>query len=392
MKRKFLSVLVFGFLLTVAGCILEPVSLSPCYEGELPSELAALIGGELVDCSGISDDLVCNEAATIDEACAQAAVTQPYRLLPPICDKLIQIEASDVTIGTCQSPGIHGEPCAEDADCNSENELICTAEGDASAGVCEPGEYPDLARLVYVYHRHPDLSLNEFHQYWRDVHALIVEQNAEILGIRGYNQLHTVDQVMNLMIQQMRGTMSPYDGVAEYRVDYDVFSNALSTTEGQEALQELIDDKNNFVDLSRSAVWMAEEHVLRKEPRTQGEVPVKIFTWVGSGLPSLTPEEFQDYYLHNHGSFVVSYAEILGIHQYIQTITIDDPINDTLRAMHGTGLPYYVHAEFIWDFAMMMSLEAMPIMQLISEDEKLFIDFPNSATWYTQEHIIIPVE
>ena len=196
---------------------------------------------------------------------------------------------------------------------------------------------------------------------------------------------------MNAILQASRGTLPAYDGVAEIYLDRDTFAAALETTEGLQALQDLIDDKQNFVDLSSSALWLAEEHVLRNEPRIPGQ-PVTIFTWVGSSIPSLTPAEFQDYYLNNHGAFVVTHAQHLGIHQYIQIhTTLDDPLNDTLRTLHGTAAPYYVHAEFIWDLDRMIALDVVPVMELIAEDEQNFIDFSNSAIWIADERIIIPV-
>jgi hypothetical protein len=168
-------------------------------------------------------------------------------------------------------------------------------------------------------------------------------------------------------------------------------ADTLGTTAGQQALQDLIDDKGNFADLSQSALWTAEEHILRKEPRTPG-APVTIFTWVGSSLPGFSPAEFRDYYLNNHGAFVVTHAEVLGIHQYIQIhTTLDDPLNVDLQTMHGTAEPYDVHAEFIWDFIKMFSPPSAPIMDLIAEDEQTFIDFSNSPIWLAQENIIIPV-
>ena len=78
-------------------------------------------------------------------------------------------------------------------------------------------------------------------------------------------------------------------------------------------------------------------------------------------LPGYAPAEFQNYYVNNHGAFVVSHAEFLGIHQYVQIhTTLNDPLNETLRSLHGTAEPYYVHAEFIWDFTSMIS----PMMEV----------------------------
>ena len=381
---------LLSFLWTLLSCSPAP-EIFPCYDGAdaLPADLEELIGDDLVDCSQLGN-MACNAAATIEEECIQAGQLRPDLTLP-ICKKVPQIESSGAVIGTCQPPDVHGTPCAKDINCRSDLDLLCSIENGAEHGVCEPPGYTTWTRLVYIYRRLPGLTLAAFLQYWQNVHAPLVEQNAEALGIKGYIQLHAVDVIGNAMIQAGRRSRPAYDGAAEYFVDLDTFTRALGTTEGQQVLQLLIDDKRNFADLSLSAVWLAEEHLFRKEPRTPGK-PVTIFTWVGTGIPSLTPEEFQDYYLNHHGLFPIRYPEVLGVHEYIQIHTIDNPLNDILRTMHGTAAPYYVHLYSVWDFSMMATPQAMPIMKLIFEDEPNFADFTKSALWYAQEHVIIPPE
>ncbi len=390
MTRNCLFFVIIILLSTMASCT-PPPEILLCYDGDgaLPSGLDELIGADLVDCSQF-DDMVCNAAVPLEEACIETGQLRPDLTLP-ICEKVTQVESYGVAIGTCQPPDVHGTPCTKETNCRSDHNLFCATEDGAENGICETPGYTTWTRLVYIYRRLPGLTPADFLEYWQNVHAPLVVQHAATLGIKGYIQLHTVDVVGNAMWQISHASRTAYDGTAEYFVDLDAFSAALDTPEGQQVMQLLIDDKHNFADLSLSAVWLAQEHLFRKVPRTPGE-PVRIFTWVGTGLPHLTPEEFQDYYLNNHGRFPIRHPEVLGVHEYIQIHAINNPLNDVLRTMHGTAELYSVHLYSIWDFSKMGTPQAMPINMQIFEDEPNFVDFTKSALWYAQENIIIPTE
>jgi hypothetical protein len=390
MTRRHLAILISCCLWVPPGCTPAP-EVFPCYNGTdpLPGGLEELLGDDLVECSQL-EGVVCNAGLPIEEACIRAGQLRPDLTLP-ICKKVPEIESYGVVIGTCQPPDVHGTPCTNETNCLNDQNLLCAVEDGAEDGICEPPDYTTWTRLVYIYRRLPEMTSADFLEYWHNVHAPLVVQNAETLGIKGYIQLHTVDPVGNLMWQISHQSLPAYDGAGEYFVDLDTFTDALATQEGQQALQWLIDDKRNFADLSLSAVWLAKEHLFRQIPRSPGE-PVKIFTWVGAGIPGLSPEEFQDYYLNNHGQFPVRHPKVLGVHEYIQIHAIDNPLNDILRTMHGTAAHYYVHLYSIWDFSKMGTPQAMPIMQQIFEDEPNFVDFTKSALWYALEHIIIPTE
>jgi len=390
MTRTHLCCLSLCYLLASIGCAPAP-EVFPCYHGTdpLPAGLVELIGDDLTDCSQL-DGMVCNGGVPVEEACIRAAQRRPDVTLS-VCEKVPLVETYGVVVGTCRLPDVHGEPCTDDANCRSDLDLGCSIPSGAESGVCEPSGYTSWTRLVYIYRRRPDLTSASFLEYWQGVHAPLVEQHAASLGIKGYIQLHTVDDETNDWLQASRGSLDAYDGAAEYFVDLDAFTNAVTTSQGQQRLQLLIDDKANFADLAQSAVWLADEHLFRKEPRTPGE-PVTVFTWVGTGIPSLTPAEFQDYYLNHHGLFPIRHPDLLGVHEYVQIHTMDHPLNELLRTMHGTAAPYYVHLHSRWDWSMMMRPEAMPIMMLIFEDEPNFADFTQSALWFAEEHVIIPVE
>ena len=52
---------------------------------------------------------------------------------------------------------------------------------------------PSMIRLVYLLRRQPELSLDEFHRYWRDEHGPLVAFHQVRLGIVRYTQSHRVD-------------------------------------------------------------------------------------------------------------------------------------------------------------------------------------------------------
>ena len=63
----------------------------------------------------------------------------------------------------------------------------------------------------------------------------------------------------------------------------------------------------------------------------------------------IEPEEFYRYWKDEHGPLVRSVAEVLGIRRYVQSHTIDTPINDALRASRNTEPRYDGVAELWWD-------------------------------------------
>ena len=48
-----------------------------------------------------------------------------------------------------------------------------------------------MLKLIYCLRRKPDLSVEEFQRYWREVHVPLVAERAELLGVKRYIQAHT---------------------------------------------------------------------------------------------------------------------------------------------------------------------------------------------------------
>jgi uncharacterized protein (TIGR02118 family) len=116
--------------------------------------------------------------------------------------------------------------------------------------------------LVYCLRRKPELGLEEFQRYWREVHAPLVAERAELLGIKRYIQAHTaMPEVIPALQARNGGSPEPYDGVAEIWVESLA---ALSSEDPavQQAAADLLADEGNFIDLAQSPLWIAQENVV----------------------------------------------------------------------------------------------------------------------------------
>jgi uncharacterized protein (TIGR02118 family) len=119
-----------------------------------------------------------------------------------------------------------------------------------------------VIKLVYCLRRKEGMSLAEFQRYWREVHGPLVHKNAEALRVRRYVQVHALDDPINQALGRQRGNaVEPFDGVAELWWDsLEDFLAASRTDEGRRAARELLEDEKNFIDLERSAIFLAREN------------------------------------------------------------------------------------------------------------------------------------
>lgn len=116
-----------------------------------------------------------------------------------------------------------------------------------------------LTKLTFCLRRKPGLSWDEFSQYWRTVHAPLVRERAELLGIKRYVQVRTLqDRELHARMQARNGgAPEPFDGIAE------LWFNRADPRAGCEASRaaaaELLEDERNFIDLPNSPMWYGEE-------------------------------------------------------------------------------------------------------------------------------------
>jgi uncharacterized protein (TIGR02118 family) len=111
-------------------------------------------------------------------------------------------------------------------------------------------------------------------------------------------------------------------------------------------------------------------------------------------LPELSLAEFQRYWREQHGPLVRRHAAALRIRRYLQLHTLDDPLQDLLRAARGGPEAFDGVAELWWESR--EDLEAVlrdPVGQRAAaellEDERRFIDLARSPLWVGEEHAIV---
>ena len=102
-----------------------------------------------------------------------------------------------------------------------------------------------MIKMVFLVHRRPDLSSDEFRKYWRETHSQIA---AKIPGLRKYIQHHAEPGP--------DGSPPPYDGFAEmWYDDAESLERAMETPEGQAARA----DTENFLDLDRLLAFSVDQ-------------------------------------------------------------------------------------------------------------------------------------
>jgi len=112
-------------------------------------------------------------------------------------------------------------------------------------------------------------------------------------------------------------------------------------------------------------------------------------------LPHMSRAEFQKYWYENHGTMVKKYAAALRIRRYVQVHTLDHPIQEAFRQSRGGPEAYDGVAELWWDSLdeLMGAAAKDPKWQEASlallEDEKKFIDLPNSPLLVATERPVV---
>lgn len=109
--------------------------------------------------------------------------------------------------------------------------------------------------------------------------------------------------------------------------------------------------------------------------------------------PRITTAEFRKYWLEKHGPLVRSFAETLRARRYVQSHTVDSPLNLAAQQPRGTKPAYDGLTEIWWDsaedlIAALSTPEGQKINLTLTEDEARFCDLPNSSVFFAEEHEI----
>ena len=107
--------------------------------------------------------------------------------------------------------------------------------------------------------------------------------------------------------------------------------------------------------------------------------------------PGMTREEFRDYWMNNHGPFFMANAGTMGAKKYVQSHTLNSPLNDGLRDSRNMQPEYDGVAE-VWfesEEALvngMSTPEGQKLGAALQEDEGNFIDHSRSCAFIVEEH------
>jgi EthD domain len=94
-------------------------------------------------------------------------------------------------------------------------------------------------------------------------HGPKVRASAHAARIRRYIPVHRLaDDSLIEQLRTRRGGMDvPFTGHAEVWFDRQELMTALGSPEGMKAFETFAEDERTFIDHSRSAYWVAKEHV-----------------------------------------------------------------------------------------------------------------------------------
>ena len=104
-----------------------------------------------------------------------------------------------------------------------------------------------------------------------------------------------------------------------------------------------------------------------------------------------TREEFQDYWLNQHGPFFQKHSGDMRSKKYVQSHTLNSPMNDLFRESRGLQPDYDGVAEVWFEseedmVAAMSSPEGQKLAAALLEDESTFIDHSASSAFLVREH------
>jgi len=105
----------------------------------------------------------------------------------------------------------------------------------------------------------------------------------------------------------------------------------------------------------------------------------------------MTREQFKDYWQNKHGPFFMENAEVMRAKKYVQSLTVDTPLNEALRNSRGM-LPEYDGVAEVWFeseeelMQAMSSPEGQKLSAALLEDEGNFVDHSKSSAFIVIEH------
>ncbi len=118
------------------------------------------------------------------------------------------------------------------------------------------------------------------------------------------------------------------------------------------------------------------------------------FVFCAKRHPNMSRVEFQDYWLNHHGPLFKKFADTYRAVRYVQSHTIDSPLNENIQKSRGLSEAYDGVGEIWWqskeDFlAAINSPEGQKLRVMFVEDEAKFVNLSASSAFFTIEHVLV---
>lgn len=122
-----------------------------------------------------------------------------------------------------------------------------------------------MIKLTFCVTRKPEISEEDFHDYWLNNHGPLVKSVRKDLHIAKYIQTHAINTPANEATAAVRGAPVRYDGIAELWWENEEALAKAGSPEGQAASALLLEDEAKMIDFSKSPLWYNQEHVIFDE-------------------------------------------------------------------------------------------------------------------------------
>jgi len=130
-----------------------------------------------------------------------------------------------------------------------------------------------LVKIVFPLWPHAHLSVEAAQLHWRMNHGPLARQYGAAVRFERYLQVHAFETPLAEALRAARGDMEePGFGHAEVWINRQAFG-MVSGPEVDEAFPLFVEDCGYFIDLSRSPMWVAKEHVIIDKKRIVAPLP-----------------------------------------------------------------------------------------------------------------------
>lgn len=166
-----------------------------------------------------------------------------------------------------------------------------------------------MIKILCFLSRRPELSRDEFHAHWRDVHAPLFADTPELRRhLVRYEQNHRLDDDYRRDRSRGESKDGGRDGVA---VQWFESLEAFAAMQAEPAYQEIVaPDEDRFIDRA-SIRWIVagEEDVIYDDPQAREAAPVKLLS-IFRRSAALSREVFHQHWLEHHGGLFRDVPEL----------------------------------------------------------------------------------